>query len=62
MKINQKAKPFTVMSTNPKMDTSGMAGKPRPMEVYAYTPPPMSIEDMLEVQEHKTSKKPEMED
>jgi hypothetical protein len=39
-----------------------MAGKPRPMEVYAYTPPPMSIEDMLEVQEHKTSKKPEMDD
>jgi len=62
MKINQKAKPFTVMSTNPKMDTSGMAGKPRPMEVYAYTPPPMSIDDMLEVQEYKTSKKPEMED
>jgi len=51
-----------VMSTNPKMDTSGMAGQPRPMELYAYTPPPMSIDDMLEVQEYKTSKKPEMED
>jgi len=62
MKINQKAKPFSVMSTNPKMDTSGMAGQPRPMELYAYTPPPMSIDDMLEVQEKKTSKKPEMED
>jgi hypothetical protein len=62
MKINQKAKPFSIMSTNAKMDTSGMAGKPKPMEVYAWTPPPMSIDDMLEVQENKTSKKPEMED
>lgn len=62
MKVNQKAKPFSIMSTNAKMDTSGMAGKPKPMEVYAWTPPPMSIDDMLEVQENKTSKKPEMED
>ena len=62
MKVNQKAKPFTILSDNPKLDTSGMAGKPKPMEVYAYVPPPMSIEDIMEEHENKTSKKPEMDD
>ena len=62
MKVNQKAKPFTILSDNPKLDTSGMAGKPKPMEVYAYVPPSMSIDDIMEEHEKKTSKKPEMDD
>ena len=62
MKVNQKSKPFTILSDNPKMDTSGMAGKPKPMEVYAWTPPPMTVDDMLEEVEKKNSKKPEMDD
>lgn len=62
MKVSKKSKPFTILSDNPKMDTSGMAGKPRPMEVYAYTPPPMSIGDIMEEHEKKMAKKPEMDD
>lgn len=62
MKVGKNSKPYTILSDNPKMDTSGMAGKPKPMEVYAYTPPPMDIEDIMEEHEKKTSKKPEMDD
>lgn len=62
MKISQKGKPFTILSDNPKMDTSGMAGKPKPVEVYSWTPPSMDIEDIMEEHEKKTSKKPEMDD
>lgn len=62
MKASKNSKPYTILSDNPKMDTSGMAGKPKPMEVYAWTPPPMSIEDIMEEHEKKTSKKPEMDD
>jgi hypothetical protein len=62
MKVGKNSKPYTILSDNPKMDTSGMAGKPKPMEVYAYTPPPMDIEDIMEEYEKKTSKKPEMDD
>jgi len=62
MKANKKSKPFTILSDNKKMDTSGMAGKPKPMEVYAWTTPPMSIDDIMEEHEKKTSKKPEMDD
>lgn len=62
MKISQKGKPFTILSDNPKMDTSGMAGKPKPVEVYSWTPPPMDIEDIMEEHEKKTNKKPEMDD
>jgi hypothetical protein len=51
-----------IFSDNEKMDNSGLAGKPRPMEVYAYTPPPMSIDDIMEVREYKTSKRPDTEE
>lgn len=62
MQQRKQGKPFQVMSTNPKMDTSGMAGKPKPLGIYVWTPPPMDIGDMLEEVEKKTSKKPELED
>lgn len=62
MKKTKSGKPYTVFSDNPKMDTSGMAGKPKPVEVYEYKMPSMSIEDMMEVHEMKTAKRPEMDD
>jgi hypothetical protein len=46
------------------MDTSGMAGKPKEFEMMSmmtYKPPVMTINDMLEAKEYKTSKKPELE-
>jgi RecB family endonuclease NucS len=62
MKVNQKAKPFTVLSDNPKMDTSGMAGKPKKYEPIEWKPPVMTIDDIMEEHEKKTSKKTEMDD
>ena len=35
----KKHKDYTIFSDNEKMDTSGMAGKPKPMEVYKWKPP-----------------------
>lgn len=55
-------KDYTIFSDNEKMDTSGMAGKPKPMEVYQWKPPVMTIEDIMEVQEYKTSKRPDTEE
>lgn len=55
-------KTFKVFSDNPKMDTSGMAGKPRPLAAYVWEPPAMTIGDILEVQELKDSKRPETDD
>lgn len=62
MKVNKKSKPFTILSDNPKMDTSGMAGKPRPIETYEWKPPVMTIGDIMEEHEKKMAKKPEMDD
>jgi hypothetical protein len=47
---------------NEKMDNSGLAGKPKPMMMYEYTPPPMDIEDIMEVREHMANKRPDMDD
>ncbi len=58
----KKHKDYTIFSDNEKMDTSGMAGKPKPMEVYKWKPPVMTIEDIMEVQEYKTSKRPDTEE
>lgn len=58
----KSGKAYEILSDNPKMDTSGMAGKSKPMEVYAWKPPVMSVEDMLEVREMKTNKRPEVDD
>jgi len=44
------------------MDNSGLAGKPKPMEMYEYKMPAMTIEDIMEVQEYKTSKRPDTEE
>lgn len=62
MATKSSRKPFTIFSNNPKMDTSGLAGKPKPIEVYEWKQPPMSIKDIMEVHEMKTNKRPEMDD
>lgn len=51
-----------IFSDNEKMDNSGLAGKPKPMEMYQWKPPVMTIEDIMEVQEYKTSKRPDTEE
>lgn len=63
MATKSSTKSYTIFSDNPKLDTSGMAGKPRPMpELSTYTPPPMTIDDIMEEHEMKTNKRPETED
>lgn len=62
MATKKATKSHQIFSDNPKMDTSGMAGKPKPLEVYAYTPAPMTIDDIMEEHEKKTNKRPEMDD
>lgn len=59
MKVKKANKPFTIYSENEKMDTSGMAGKPFPMELYTYemTVPKMNVREMLEVKAKKEAKK-----
>lgn len=63
MSKSKSGKPFQVFSDNPKMDTSGLAGKPAPMEMYMveYKMPPMTIDQIMEVREMKTNKRPETE-
>ena len=62
MATKKATKPYTVFSDNEKMDTSGMAGKPRPMLTFEWKPPVMTIKDIMEVQEMKTNKRPESEE
>lgn len=63
MATKKSGKAYEIISTNTKMDTSGMAGKPMPMpSLSKWTPPPMTLEQMMEEREKKTSKKPEPED
>jgi hypothetical protein len=57
----KSGKQFTILSDNPKMDTSGMAGKPRPMPTFEWKPPVMTIKDIMEVHEMKGNKRPETE-
>lgn len=59
MKVKKAAKDYTIYSANEKMDTSGMAGKPFPMELYTYemTMPKMNVREMLEVKAKKEAKK-----
>jgi hypothetical protein len=50
MKMSKpKGKQFTVISDNPKMDTTGMAGKPMDYSdmMVEYKPPPMSLRQMM---------------
>ena len=59
MKISKAAKPYEIMSENPKMDTSGMAGKPMPMDMYTYEMkmPTMNLREMMETKAKKDSKR-----
>jgi hypothetical protein len=59
MKKSKPSKDFTINSENEKMDTSGMAGKPMPVEMYTYELklPSINLREMLEVKAKKDSKK-----
>jgi hypothetical protein len=59
MKKSKSGKDYTVYSENPKMDTSGMAGKPMPMEMYTYElkMPTMNLNEMMRVKAKKEAKK-----
>ena len=59
MKVKKVSKSFTIYSANEKMDTSGMAGKPAPMELYTYelTMLKMNLREMLEVKAKKEANK-----
>jgi hypothetical protein len=59
MKVKQADKPYTIYSENEKMDTSGMAGKPMPVEMYTYelTMPKMNLREMMEVKAKKEANK-----
>ena len=61
-KLGKATKSYTIISENPKMDTTGMAGKPKEYAPIEWKPPAMSLADMMEVREHKQAKKPEMDD
>jgi hypothetical protein len=47
MKKTKSGKPYTIISENPKMDTSGMAGKPMELSMYEFKMPTMSLNQML---------------
>jgi hypothetical protein len=55
-------KDYTIFSDNEKMDTSGLAGKPKEYKMSEYKPPVMTIEDIMEVQEYKSAKRPDTEE
>lgn len=59
MKKSKLSKDFTIYSENEKMDTSGMAGKPMPVEMYTYelVMPKINLREMLEVKAKKDNKK-----
>ena len=62
MATKKPGKSYEIISTNKKMDTSGMAGKPMEYPApKAWTPPPMTLEQMMEKRENATAKKPEPE-
>lgn len=47
--LTSKSKPYTIISDNPKLDTTGMAGKPMDYSdmVDGYKPLPMNIAQMM---------------
>ena len=59
MKEKKPSKKYTIYSENEKLDTSGMAGKPVPMDMYVYEikMPTMNLRQMMETKEHKEQKK-----
>lgn len=56
------SKTSQIFSDNEKMDNSGLAGKPKEYEPLEWKPPVMNIKDIMEVQEKKTNKRPDMDD
>lgn len=46
-KSKKSGKPYTIMSENPKMDTSGMANKPVEFEMMSYEPMKMPLGMMV---------------
>lgn len=59
MKSTKSSKPYTVMSENPKMDTSGMANKPMDFSdmVYEYKTPTMPLQQIVQKVSEKKAKK-----
>ncbi len=51
-----------IFSDNEKMDNSGLAGKPKEYAPLEWKQPTMTIEDIMEVREMKTNKRPDMDD
>jgi hypothetical protein len=62
MAIKKATKQYTVFSDNEKMDTSGMAGKPKEYKPIEWKTPVMTIDDIMEVQEYKNAKRPDTEE
>ena len=58
MKTTNKkpTKPYTIMSENPKMDTSGMANKPVEFELMEYEPMKMPLGMMVSKYSQKKGK------
>jgi hypothetical protein len=61
MSKSKNGKSYQIISDNTKMDTSGMAGKPMTfddiMGPIEYTPPPMTIGQMMERKAMEKAKK-----
>jgi len=61
MATKKSGKAYTIISENPKMDTSGMAGKPMEWDMAVeYTPPPMNLQQMMRKRAKAECKKPEI--
>jgi hypothetical protein len=60
MATKKSGKAYTIISENPKMDTSGMAGKPMDYSdmIVEYTPPPMNLGQMMSKKAQVENKKP----
>jgi hypothetical protein len=56
MSNKKSGKPFTILSENPKMDTSGMANKPVEFEMYEYEPMKMPLGQMVRKYSEKKGK------
>lgn len=62
MATKKAGKTYKILSDNPKMDMSGLAGKPKQYKPIEWKAPAMCIEDILEAEEMKHNKRPEMDD
>lgn len=62
MATKKATKSHQIFSDNPKMDMSGLAGKPKQYKPVEWKEPAMTIDDIMEDHEMKTNKRPEMDD